>query len=69
MKRPAEAPTIVLARTIDGRTELVEWIRQADTVWIVTQSEETVIGPEAWKQVWAERTEPVAVGRDPGNAP
>lgn len=52
MQRPADAPKIVLARDIDGRTELVEWIRQADTVWIVTESEEIVIGPDAWKQAW-----------------
>jgi hypothetical protein len=54
MQRPTEAPKIVLARKIDGRTELVEWIRQADTVWIVTESEEIVIGPDAWKQAWAD---------------
>ena len=54
MQRPADAPTIVLARDIDGQTELVEWIRQADTVWIVTESEEIVIGPDAWKQAWAD---------------
>lgn len=54
MQRPADAPTIVLARHIDGQTELVEWIRQADTVWIVTESEEIVIGPDAWKQAWAD---------------
>jgi hypothetical protein len=54
MQRPTEAPKIVLARRIDGRTELVEWIRQADTVWIVTESEEIVIGPDAWKPAWAD---------------
>ena len=54
MKRPADAPKIVLARSINGRNELVEWIRQADTVWIVTESEEIVIGPDAWKQAWAD---------------
>ena len=54
MQRPADAPKIVLARDIDGRTELVEWIRQADTVWIVTESEQIVIGPDAWNQAWAD---------------
>ncbi len=54
MQRPADAPTIVLARDIDGQTELVEWIRQADTAWIVTESEEFVIRPGAWKQAWAD---------------
>ncbi|MFO0819367.1 MAG: DUF6714 family protein [Pirellulales bacterium] len=54
MQRPADAPTIVLARVIDGQTKLVEWIRQADTVWIVTESEEIVIGPDAWTQAWAD---------------
>jgi hypothetical protein len=54
MQRPTDAPKIVLARSIDGQTELVEWIRQADTVWIVTESEEIVIGPDAWKQAWAD---------------
>lgn len=54
MQRPKDAFKIVLARNIDGQTELVEWIRQADTVWIVTESEEIVIGPDAWKQAWAD---------------
>jgi hypothetical protein len=54
MQKPKEAHKIVLARSIDGRTELVEWIRHADTVWIVTDSQETVIGPDAWKQKWAD---------------
>jgi hypothetical protein len=54
MQRQKDAPTIMLARDIDGRTELVEWIRQADTVWIVTESEEIVIGPDAWKQAWSD---------------
>jgi hypothetical protein len=45
---------IVLAREIDGRTELVEWIRHADTVWIVTDSQKSVIGPDAWKQAWVD---------------
>jgi hypothetical protein len=56
MQRPADAPTIVLARVIDGQTELVEWIRRADTAWIVTESEEIVIGPDAWTQhglIWS----------------
>ncbi|MDZ7616233.1 MAG: hypothetical protein U1E05_04465, partial [Patescibacteria group bacterium] len=54
MQRPTDAPRIVLARSIDGRTELVEWIRHADLVWIVTESEEIVIAPDAWKQAWAD---------------
>lgn len=54
MKRPLDAPKIVLSRDLDGKTELVEWIRQADTVWIVTESEEIVIGPESWMQTWAD---------------
>lgn len=54
MQRPADAPKIVLARDVDGQTELVEVIRQADTVWIVTESEEIVIGPDAWQQAWAD---------------
>jgi len=54
VQRPADAPKIVLARDIDGQIELVEWIRQADTVWIVTEGEEIVIGPDAWKQAWAD---------------
>jgi hypothetical protein len=54
MQRPADAPKVVLARDVDGQTELVEWIRRADTVWIVTESEEVVIGPDAWKQAWAD---------------
>ncbi len=54
MRRPVDALKIVLARDIDGQTELVEWIRHADTVWIVTESEEIVIGPDAWKQAWTD---------------
>lgn len=54
MQRKADAAKIVLARDIDGQTELIEWIRQADTVWIVTESEEIVIGPDAWEQAWAD---------------
>ncbi|MCA9057411.1 MAG: hypothetical protein KDA85_02890 [Planctomycetaceae bacterium] len=54
MQRPTNAPKIVLARNIDGDTEIVEWIRQADTVWIVSENEELVIGPDAWKQAWAD---------------
>ena len=52
MQKPATK--IVLARTIDGRIEEVEWIRQGDTVWIVTESDEIVIRPNAWKQAWAD---------------
>ena len=54
MPRPAEAPAILLAREIDGRTELVEWIRKGDSVWIVTESEEIQIGPNTWMQAWAD---------------
>ena len=50
MRKPKEGRKIVLARDIDGRTELVEWIRHADTVWIVADEQETAIGPNAWKQ-------------------
>jgi hypothetical protein len=50
MQKPREGRKIILARDIDGRTELVEWIRHADTVWIVTDSQETAIGPDKWKQ-------------------
>lgn len=45
---------MVLARNIDGRTELVEWIRVADTVWIVRDGQERTIGPEEWRQEWAD---------------
>lgn len=54
MQRPREGRTIVLAREFDGRTELVEWIRHTDTVWIVTDRQETTIGPDEWKQAWAD---------------
>ena len=54
MQKPKEGQKIVLARDIDGRTELVEWIRHADTVWIVTDRQETVIGPDVWKQAWSD---------------
>ena len=40
---------IVLARDIGGCTELIEWIRQADTVWIVRDGQERTIAPEAWR--------------------
>lgn len=54
MQSPSEGRKIVLARNIDGRTELVEWIRHADTVWIVRNGEETEIGPDAWIEAWAD---------------
>lgn len=54
MQNPKEGRKIVLARNIDGRTEMVEWIRHADTVWIVSDGQETVIGPDVWKQAWAD---------------
>jgi hypothetical protein len=54
MQKPRDGRRIVLARAVDGRTELVEWIRDADTVWIVADGKETVIGPDAWKQAWAD---------------
>ncbi len=54
MQKPREGQKIVLARDIDEGTERVEWIRHADSVWIVTDTQETVIGPDAWKQAWAE---------------
>ena len=54
MQKPREWRKIILARDIDGRTEQVEWIRHGDTVWIVTDEHETIIGPDAWKQAWAD---------------
>lgn len=54
MQSPREGRKIVLTRDIDGRSERVEWIRHADTVWIVADGEEKVIGPDAWKQAWAD---------------
>lgn len=54
MQKPRDGWKIVLARDIDGRNQLVEWIRHADTVWIVSDGHETVIGPDAWKQAWAD---------------
>jgi hypothetical protein len=29
---------------------MVEWIRRADTLWIVSDGQETVIGPDAGNQ-------------------
>jgi hypothetical protein len=54
MQCPMDESEIVLARSVDGRTEKVHWIRNADTVWIVTDSQETIIGPNAWTEAWAE---------------
>lgn len=54
MQKPREGWKIVLARDIDGRTERVEWIRHADTVWIISDGQETVLGPDEWKQAWAD---------------
>ena len=54
MQKPRDGWKIVLARDIDGRAEWVEWIRHADTVWIVTDNQESVIGPDEWKQAWAD---------------
>jgi hypothetical protein len=54
MQKPSEGWKVVLARNVEGRTELVEWSRHADTVWIVADGQETVIGPDKWKQAWAD---------------
>jgi hypothetical protein len=54
MQKPKEGWKLILARDIDGRTEQVEWFRHADTVWIVTDGQETVIGPDEWKQAWTD---------------
>lgn len=54
MQTPSEGRKIVFARDIDGRTERVEWIRYGNTVWTVADGQETVVGPEAWKQAWAD---------------
>lgn len=43
-----------LARFTYGGVEEAEWIRVGDSVCIVTEGQETVIGPEAWKQAWAD---------------
>lgn len=51
---PMDESEIVLARSVDGRVEEVHWIRDGDAVWIVTDSQETIIGPNAWKEAWAE---------------
>lgn len=69
MPRPANAPKIVLARDIDGHTELVEWIRHADTVWIVSGNEEIVIGRDAWKQAWADLVARGFVEKSPDDQP
>jgi hypothetical protein len=54
MQNPKAGNRIVLVRSVDGRTETVEWRRHADTVWIVTDGQEAVIGPDAWKQKMAD---------------
>jgi hypothetical protein len=54
MPRPTDVAKIVLTRSINGETEQVEWIRKVDTVWIVTESDEVVIGPDGWQQAWAD---------------
>jgi hypothetical protein len=46
--------TWILERVADGRTERVEWIRAGDCVTIIANGTETVIGPEAWQQTWAD---------------
>jgi hypothetical protein len=54
MQKPREGRKIVLSRNTDGRTELVEWIRHAHTVWVVSNGQKTVIGPDEWQQAWAD---------------
>ena len=54
MEKPNTGWKIILSREVDGRTEMVEWVRRADTVWIIRDGEETEIGPEDWKQAWAD---------------
>ncbi len=52
MQKRRDDRTIVLSRTVDGRTETVELTRYADTVWILNETEETIIGPVDWQQTW-----------------
>jgi hypothetical protein len=54
MSKPNHGWKLILAREIDGRREVIEWIRRGDTVWIVNDDQETVIGPDAWLQAWAD---------------
>jgi len=53
---PNNVSKIVLARVHNGRTEFVEWIRDADVVWIVADGHETIIGPDEWEQSSADLT-------------
>lgn len=52
MKRPLNALECMLARDIEGRTELIELHRQADTIWLVTEDEEIEIGCDKWRQAF-----------------
>lgn len=51
MKRPPDALKFVLARDIEGRTELIEMYLHADTLWLVTEDEEVVVEPDKRHQI------------------
>jgi len=53
-QQPREGRKCIFVRVSDGLTERVEWIRCGDTVRIVAEGQETVVGPREWKQAWAD---------------
>jgi hypothetical protein len=54
MEKPRKGCQIIHTREVDGRTEVVEWVRHADTVWVKRDGQETAIGPDGWKQACAD---------------
>ncbi len=44
----------IFTRQFQGQNERVEWIRQADNVWIVVNGKEAILHPEDWRQAWAD---------------
>lgn len=54
MNGTASARWIILAREIEGRTELVEAVRDADTIWLDMDGQLTVLTPDRWGSTFAD---------------
>ena len=52
MQTPIQGYKTIFSRQFEGRNERVEWIRQADAVWIVVNGKEAILRPEDWRQAW-----------------
>lgn len=54
MEKPKQGRSIILSREVEGDTELAEWFRHGDTVWLESDGKKIVIGPDQWERAWAD---------------